>query len=327
MQELLKRLQDRHVFRCAEAVAKKAAVDVVSVATVNPDLPNVLEAMMKLEQANARAKTANKVALETEKEKDAAEKTVEELKRQLQPVWLGGLHTGEAETNAKIVDLFKDALDEIKHCRNEQQRVEFHIALACVMLDRETQGTNNGWITRICDRLALKRGKRSQKNGGRPYASDQTVDIRARFNKDVELLQQPLKVGDRVISNGDLWELTQIGDDLISQDPHVGTECVVMFRVGETTQEHKYSTMFGNTKGSVRLQRPPPSLTPSRRAFRKDIQASWRQSMGASTASYFDLFKRYIMGHVRREVPQSARSDAVFRCSRQGGMEPQKNLP
>ncbi len=39
----------------------------------------------------------------------------------------------EAETNAKIVDLFKDTLDEIKHCRNEEQRVEFHIALACVM--------------------------------------------------------------------------------------------------------------------------------------------------------------------------------------------------
>jgi hypothetical protein len=57
----------------------------------------------------------------------------------------------EAETNAKIVDLFKDALDEIKHCRNEQQRVEFHIALACVMPARETQGTNNGWIARICD--------------------------------------------------------------------------------------------------------------------------------------------------------------------------------
>jgi hypothetical protein len=48
--------------------------------------------------------------------------------------------------------------------------------------------------------------------------SDQEVDIRARFNKDVELLQQPLKVGDRVFSNGDLCELTQIGDDLIPQD-------------------------------------------------------------------------------------------------------------
>jgi hypothetical protein len=52
---------------------------------VDPDTPNVLQAMMKLEQAKARAKTANKVALETEKEKDAADKAVEELKRQLQP--------------------------------------------------------------------------------------------------------------------------------------------------------------------------------------------------------------------------------------------------
>ncbi len=68
LQELLKRLQDRHV-DCAEALTKKAAADAVSAATVNPDAPNVLQAMMKLEQANARAKTANKVALEAEKER------------------------------------------------------------------------------------------------------------------------------------------------------------------------------------------------------------------------------------------------------------------
>jgi hypothetical protein len=37
-QELLKRLQDRHV-DCAEAVAKKAAADAVSAATWNPDAP------------------------------------------------------------------------------------------------------------------------------------------------------------------------------------------------------------------------------------------------------------------------------------------------
>jgi hypothetical protein len=37
--------------------------------TVNPDTPNVLQAMMKLEQSKARAKTVNKVALEVEKEK------------------------------------------------------------------------------------------------------------------------------------------------------------------------------------------------------------------------------------------------------------------
>jgi hypothetical protein len=40
---------------------------------------------MKIDQAKARAKTANKIALEVEKEEDVAEKAVEELKRQFQP--------------------------------------------------------------------------------------------------------------------------------------------------------------------------------------------------------------------------------------------------
>ena len=84
MQELLKRLQDRHG-ECAQAVAKKDAADAASAATVSPDTPNVLQAMMQLEQAKSRAEAANKLALEAEKERDAAEKAVEELKRQLQP--------------------------------------------------------------------------------------------------------------------------------------------------------------------------------------------------------------------------------------------------
>ncbi len=84
LQELLKRLQDRHV-DCAEAVAKTAAADASSAATVDPDTPNVLQAMMKLQQVKVHAKTANKVVLEAQKEKDTAEKAVEELKRQLQP--------------------------------------------------------------------------------------------------------------------------------------------------------------------------------------------------------------------------------------------------
>ena len=84
LQELLKRLQDRHV-DCAEAVAKKAAADAASAATVSPDTPNVLQAMMQLRQAKSRAEAANKLALEAEKERDAAEKAVEELKRQLHP--------------------------------------------------------------------------------------------------------------------------------------------------------------------------------------------------------------------------------------------------
>ena len=51
----------------------------------SPNTPNVLQAMMQLEQAKNHAKVANKVTLEAEKEKNVAEKEVEELKRQLQP--------------------------------------------------------------------------------------------------------------------------------------------------------------------------------------------------------------------------------------------------
>ncbi len=84
MQELLKRLQDRHV-DYVEVVAKKAAADAASADTVDPDAPNVLQEMMKLQQAKSRAETANKIALEAEKERDGAETAVEELKRHLQP--------------------------------------------------------------------------------------------------------------------------------------------------------------------------------------------------------------------------------------------------
>ena len=45
--------------------------------------------------------------------------------------------TREAETNAKIVMLMKAGLAETKHCRNEQQRQDFHIGLSYVMPPRE----------------------------------------------------------------------------------------------------------------------------------------------------------------------------------------------
>ena len=82
LQELLKRLQDRHV-EYAQTVVKKTAADAASSVTVSPDTPYVLKAMIQVEQAKTRAKAANKLALEVEKEKSAAEKAVEELKRQL----------------------------------------------------------------------------------------------------------------------------------------------------------------------------------------------------------------------------------------------------
>ena len=39
----------------------------------------------------------------------------------------------EKQTNAHIVSRITEALHELKRCRNEQQRIEYHIALGLVM--------------------------------------------------------------------------------------------------------------------------------------------------------------------------------------------------
>ena len=87
----------------------------------------------------------------------------------------------EAETNAKIVELFKEALAETKRCRNEQQRIEYHIALGLVMPPRDL-----GWIRRICERLGVQRGKLFTQRDARRYVSDQAVDRRTQFDNDVK---------------------------------------------------------------------------------------------------------------------------------------------
>ncbi len=97
--------------------------------------------------------------------------------------------------------------------------------------------------------------------------SRSSQSIPTTFNKDRELLAQPVKVGDMVLSKGQLCELTTIGEGLCGNE---GPSCVLAFRAGTVTQEHKYSTMYSIGKDSARLQRPPPSLTPAGRAQRND---------------------------------------------------------
>jgi hypothetical protein len=104
LQELLKRLQYRHV-DCDETVAKQATADATSAATVSPDTPHVLQAMMQLQQAKSRAEVANKLALEEEKERDKGEKAVEELKRQL---------TVRRQRACKTVAMYNSGLARIK---------------------------------------------------------------------------------------------------------------------------------------------------------------------------------------------------------------------
>ena len=101
----------------------------------------------------------------------------------------------EVETNAKMVDLLKDAVTQMKRPLNDQQRIEYHIALGLVMPPRDS-----GWISRICDRLGVPRGthKRSVQDHSRRFAADKAVDRRAQFDLDVKTKAETLVVGDKV---------------------------------------------------------------------------------------------------------------------------------
>jgi len=63
------------------------------------------------------------------------------------------------------------------------------------MSARAEPGDSNGWNKHICDRLEVRRGKRTATEGARPFDFEQGTDIRAQFNADVELQTQPLQVG------------------------------------------------------------------------------------------------------------------------------------
>ncbi len=102
MQELLKRLQDRHV-ECAQAVAKKAAADGQAVAAVSKDTPSVIQVMMLFQKAKRlakhrakaaedrakdsqeQAKSSNNHTLQSEKDNDVDQKEVQELQRVMEP--------------------------------------------------------------------------------------------------------------------------------------------------------------------------------------------------------------------------------------------------
>ena len=57
--------------------------------------------------------------------------------------------TRETETNTKIGALFKTGLGDLKHCRNEQQRIQCLVGLSLVMPQRMEKGDSKGGIRRI----------------------------------------------------------------------------------------------------------------------------------------------------------------------------------
>jgi hypothetical protein len=105
---------------------------------------------------------------------------------------------------------------------------------------------------------------------GRARTTNQAVDHLAQFEKAVELQKLPLKVGDWVLSHGNLCQLTSIVEDDPSSPAEDGASCVLQFTAGDVSQQHSYLCMYGNGDGNARLQHMPPTLTPSRRVISKN---------------------------------------------------------
>ena len=119
---------------------------------------------------------------------------------------------------------------------------------------------------------------------GRARACNQAVDHRAQFERSVQLQNLPLKVGDWVLSHGNLCQLTSIGEDDPSSYAEEGPSCGLTFTVGDVTQQHSYLCRYGKGDGSVRLQRVPPTLKPPRRVISKNsVSAETRQLVKVHT--------------------------------------------
>jgi hypothetical protein len=87
-----------------------------SAATVSPDAPKVLEAMVQLEQARTRAKAANKLTLDVEKEKDVTEQEVQRLQQLLQSKRTR-THDTTDNDHEECDKKSSDDMDLADHCR------------------------------------------------------------------------------------------------------------------------------------------------------------------------------------------------------------------
>ena len=104
-------------------------------------------------------------------------------------------------------------------------------------------------MRRVSTFLDVRRGKRSSKQGGRPYAFDLAVDDRTAF--DAVALQQlgPLghvfAEGQQVLTRHGLAEIARFTGD---------GGVVVTYHNGDAYAERTYTSLMGKQAGSARLQ-------------------------------------------------------------------------
>lgn len=212
-----------------------------------------------------------------------------------------------AETDTYIVDRLKAALDILKGCQTEQQRRDFHLALALVAPTRVASGDHEGMARRVSARLRVQRGMRSKTRGERPYAFEAATLIRANFDLQAarfHVAAGPLRQGQQHALVGDSL---QPGERVLTQNNgeaelarFTGTGgCVLVFRAGDNFKEVEFKGCYGKGKGSAGLRRIPPSLSAPPRKV--------------SSAAISDAARLAILDHVRSIAPTSPHTRDVMR--------------
>lgn len=165
----------------------------------------------------------------------------------------------KAKTQSYICERLAAAIDSIKPCRTEAQRLEYSIILAAVMPREE-----DGMLDATAQELNFKYGKRR----GREYAATKAMSRRKVFDavsKKLDTETHPLRPGETVLCQGQIAQLVTL---------EASGKCSVLFQSAEggLTQHVDYE-WYGHRKGvrSARLQRPPPLLQALPRQVRKDV--------------------------------------------------------
>ena len=194
--------------------------------------------------------------------------------------------TREVETAAYVGERVRDIVNVLKPCATERQRRCYHHVLAAASPPRLGPHDPRGMIRRVASFFNVRRGKRSSKQGGRPYAFDLAIKARERIDEAVRWKLGPLghlfAVGQTVLTHNGLGEIARLPAD---------GGVVVTYRNGNSYADRSYTSRVGNQSGSARLQHVPPCFDEVPRLL--------------SSAAVSDTTKKAILDHVGEFCPTS----------------------
>lgn len=178
----------------------------------------------------------------------------------------------DAKVDKYIISRLKAALNQLKQCRTEDERADYHTVSAAVAPTRETERDKAGMIRKVAARLGLERGARYNKKTGerRPYVFDQAITRRESFDEGAAMSRK-LAVGDKATSRGQPCTIIEID--------HEADTCKLGFSLRGVEAVRTYSCIYKGVdapgkapfpKGSARLRPAPPSLRPKPRETRRD---------------------------------------------------------